>query len=275
MLGLADDRTSTNEQARPIPYMAGWQRVGVTWCAAPRNQKSTPVTSGAASGKGASKAQPSSYKYFADMVALVCLGGQVRLFCKRGKCDTGQLDHVAGEAVFIIAKRSLRPVAQDTYANDNSVYYKVQAATDTLDGNLATIASVNVPVIGRALMPQPFRDLMVDGTPALSSPTYAAGSDIAMSWTLTTNELFGNEVADVDYFAQSGIGALINIYDSAGSLVQMRHVRLDPGIASWVYSDSNLVADFGGRPASFYVRLWAKKAGRKSFSFEQSTITKA
>lgn len=200
---------------------------------------------------------------------------QVRLFGKRGKFDTGQLGHAAGEAVFIIPKRSIRLAPQDTFADDDSAFYKVQAATDELDGNLAAVASQSLAIAGRALLPQPFKNLLVNGAPALSSPTYAAGSDIAFSWTLTTNELFGNETLDVDYFAQSGIATILNIYDSAGSLVQKRHLRLDPGVSSYTYADADLVADFGGRPHDFYVRVFAKKAGRKSFSFEQATITKA
>ncbi len=179
-----------------------------------------------------------------------------------------------GAAGFHLRGRGPHQPTPATFAADDSAYFKVQAATDELDGDLAAIASQGLAIIGRALLPQPFKNLIVNGTPALSSPTYAGGSDIAMAWTLTTNELYGNEAVDVDYFAQSGIATVINIYDSASSLIQKRHARLDPGISTYTYADADLVADFGGRPASFYVRVYAKLTGRKSFSFEQATITK-
>lgn len=72
-LGLENNRLSTNEEARPIPYFTGWQRLGVTWIDSPRRQKSVPVESAASGGKGA-KPSTTGYKYYADMVGLVCLG---------------------------------------------------------------------------------------------------------------------------------------------------------------------------------------------------------
>ena len=66
---LLDDPNlnSTAEQARPLQYVAGWQRVGITWIDMPRNQRSVPKKS----GKGGAT---TGYKYYADMVALVCHG---------------------------------------------------------------------------------------------------------------------------------------------------------------------------------------------------------
>ena len=67
---LLDDPNlnSTNEEARPLQYVAGWQRVGIgAWIDAPRNQKSVAQKS----GKGG---QTTGYKYFSDMMAVVCHG---------------------------------------------------------------------------------------------------------------------------------------------------------------------------------------------------------
>ena len=66
---LLDDPNlnATNEEARPLTYVAGWQRVGITWIDQPRRPRTQAITS----GKGG---QTTGYKYYADMLALVTYG---------------------------------------------------------------------------------------------------------------------------------------------------------------------------------------------------------
>ena len=69
-LGLDESRASTNEQARPVPYVAGRTRVGVTWINDAFDIKTVAVTQSA--GKG--KTTTTGYNYYASMMALVCYG---------------------------------------------------------------------------------------------------------------------------------------------------------------------------------------------------------
>lgn len=69
-LGLDENRASTNEQARPVPYMAGKTRLGVTWLTDAFAIETEAVTSSA--GKGQTSIR--GYNYFADLAALICHG---------------------------------------------------------------------------------------------------------------------------------------------------------------------------------------------------------
>lgn len=69
-LGLDESRASTNEQARPVPYLAGKTRVGVTWITDAFDVKTDAVTSSA--GKG--QTMVTGYNYYASLLALVCHG---------------------------------------------------------------------------------------------------------------------------------------------------------------------------------------------------------
>ncbi len=74
-LGLDESRASTNEQARPVPYLAGKTRVGVTWLTDAFDVTATPVTQSA--GKG--RTTTVGYNYRASLAALVCHGPVDRL----------------------------------------------------------------------------------------------------------------------------------------------------------------------------------------------------
>jgi len=69
-LGVDESRASTNEQARPIPYMAGLTRVGVTWLDDAFETRADAVVS--SSGKGQTSVR--GYNYYASLVALICHG---------------------------------------------------------------------------------------------------------------------------------------------------------------------------------------------------------
>lgn len=69
-LGQQTQRASTAENARPVPYLAGRQRLGVTFITDVWNQKAVAVTSQV--GKG--PAQVQGYNYYASFAALICHG---------------------------------------------------------------------------------------------------------------------------------------------------------------------------------------------------------
>ncbi len=69
-LGLDENRAATNEQARPMPYLAGKTRAGVTWLCEPFEVTATAVRQQAGKGKSTTV----GYNYNASMAALICHG---------------------------------------------------------------------------------------------------------------------------------------------------------------------------------------------------------
>ena len=67
---LGGEDLSTNQENVPVPYIAGRQRIAVTWIAPAYSPKAKPVQT--ETGKGDS--QTTGYKYYADMVGAICLG---------------------------------------------------------------------------------------------------------------------------------------------------------------------------------------------------------
>ncbi|NJM13074.1 MAG: hypothetical protein HC889_15505 [Synechococcaceae cyanobacterium SM1_2_3] len=68
-LGQDIARGSTNEQARPVPYLAGIQRVGLTFISDVFDQITQPVMQSLGKKQGIS-----GYNYFASFAALICAG---------------------------------------------------------------------------------------------------------------------------------------------------------------------------------------------------------
>lgn len=71
-LGIQEERVNTNEQARPIPYLAGKTRIGLTWISEAINQRADPVTT-TTGGKGGGT-YTSGYNYYASIAGLICWG---------------------------------------------------------------------------------------------------------------------------------------------------------------------------------------------------------
>jgi hypothetical protein len=69
-LGIPRHRASSNQQARPVPYIMGKQRIGVTFMSDKFNVTAFPRTG--SSGKGQSSI--SGYDYFAAIACLICGG---------------------------------------------------------------------------------------------------------------------------------------------------------------------------------------------------------
>lgn len=69
-LGLDESRVSTNEQARPVPYVAGKTKVGLTWITEAFNVLTSPVTSSAGKGRSVT----TGYNYYASIAGLICWG---------------------------------------------------------------------------------------------------------------------------------------------------------------------------------------------------------
>jgi hypothetical protein len=74
--GLDPSKTSTNERAKPVPYLAGVRRLAITWLGPAYNQTTEEVTQQSPGGgkAGGGEDQVVGYDYYADVAGLVCLG---------------------------------------------------------------------------------------------------------------------------------------------------------------------------------------------------------
>jgi hypothetical protein len=68
---ISGDDISTNQEAIPVPYLAGVNRIALQWMAPVYSPKAKPVKTG---GSKLTDAQISGYKYFGDLAGMVCLG---------------------------------------------------------------------------------------------------------------------------------------------------------------------------------------------------------
>src|SRR5262245_27778123 len=69
-LGIDKDRASTNEQARPVPYLAGTNRIGITWISDAFN----PIVENVSQASGKTGATSSGNNYFASCAGLLVHG---------------------------------------------------------------------------------------------------------------------------------------------------------------------------------------------------------
>lgn len=67
-------RINTNEEARPVPWIAGTVRLGLTWIAPAIDPKAIPVTTEYQSGKSSTSTATLGYVYQAVMAGIICSG---------------------------------------------------------------------------------------------------------------------------------------------------------------------------------------------------------
>lgn len=73
-LNIAPERTSTNEEARPVPIGWGQFRLATTWLANALNVTTEKVTEEQQAGKGDSQTVTKGIEYYADLASAICLG---------------------------------------------------------------------------------------------------------------------------------------------------------------------------------------------------------
>ncbi len=75
VLNIDADQVNTNQQAIPVPYLAGRQRVGLKFFTPVYDQINEPVKT--ETGKGESTT--TGYIYYGSLAGLICMGGRVRV----------------------------------------------------------------------------------------------------------------------------------------------------------------------------------------------------
>lgn len=200
LAGLDDLRTATNENARPIPYVCGTQRVGVTFISQGLGFRSE------ATG-GAKKGGPTSHNYYATFAAAICHGvidSANEIWFDDEQVWVGPLTRVPGEDYVDI-----------TITDHGSVRLYWGTPTQSVDPVLATYSAIedHPPYQGLAYLV--FDDLLL-GTnratapsvevvvgrypeaPGWMSAAVAIGSDvnpIVPIWELLTSPRFGLGIA--------------------------------------------------------------------------------
>lgn len=126
-LGQDLHKASTSEQARPVPYVAGLQRVGLTFISDVFDEVATAVTQSI--GK---KKSVAGYNYFASFAALVC-AGPLRGF--HGLYFNGDAVYTAAQKLF---------AASLTVSSTTVTFYST-AAHGLTTGDTVFVAGVDQP----------------------------------------------------------------------------------------------------------------------------------
>lgn len=75
VLNIDADQTNTNQEAIPVPYMAGRRRIALQFIAPVYNQVNKKITG--QTGKG--EEGTVGYVYYGDIMGLICMGGRAAL----------------------------------------------------------------------------------------------------------------------------------------------------------------------------------------------------
>lgn len=97
-------RVNTNEEARPLPWVAGTVRLGLTWISGSMKPKATPITTTYQSGKNSTSTATVGYTYQASLAGVICSGPVdvlEAIYIDTVKVWEGPLTAVAGQSAFI------------------------------------------------------------------------------------------------------------------------------------------------------------------------------
>lgn len=98
------ERIATNEEARPLPWIAGTVRLSLTWITGGINPEAIPITTTYQSGKNSTSTATVAYTYQAALAGVICSGPVDVLhaiYIDTVKVWEGPLAAVAGQFAFI------------------------------------------------------------------------------------------------------------------------------------------------------------------------------
>lgn len=232
LAGLDDLRTSTNESARPIPYIAGTQRVGVTFLSQALGYRTETSEGGGKGGKGGGGGTTS---YYATFAAAVCLGvvgtlHEIWFDDERVWGADGALDRVDGEDFADITIEE-RGSARIYWGTTSQTVDPVLEVFDTIEAHPAYAGLCYLVfdqlLFGKGRNTAPAIEVVVTRRPAPPvwwTPSAAIGNDVNMPlvvWEWITSSRFGlgRPDASIDQASFIAAGETLAVEDSGVSVV--------------------------------------------------------
>ena len=205
--------------------------------------------------------------------AVLVSATQIQLLgLRRGCYDTDSIAHASGDPVSIIARADLRDFSDPVFATGDAIDFKVATATAAAALDLALPPAQSLTLVNRTARPLPPLNVTVNGQTGPAS-TYSTGQDLVIAWDISNwrRHAFWDSW-DSPYYDDQ-LKHKIRVRLSSGSPV-LRRIKVDAGIATVTYTNADLIADFGGEPASLLLEIFARRRGELSLNAVAQTITK-
>ena len=206
---------------------------------------------------------------------ITAVGGDFRLDgILRGRYGTKQQTHAVGTPVFIFSYDVIRAFTDSLFSVGASLDIILQPSSGAGAVDFSTLTKINHSMIGKGIIPLRVPNLRVVA-PRHMVEAYMTGEDITFRWSYMSSlspgtgagsQGYGNPVGRADIDGQFLL-EIRNITDTV-TLRQISTTDLE-----YIYSNTNLIADFGSEPSSFPVRISAIRGGYQS-EFTQITILK-
>ncbi len=189
----------------------------------------------------------------------------------RARYDTVRAAHTAGTYVYIFPISNLNVFGDLLMDPNKTLYVKSQPETvETLD--LSEIDAVSKTLVGKGIGPVAPLNLRTQNM----RNDYATGTAIPLWWAYRSTAVpktgaglqGGGEPTSPSPIQGEFV---LRFYDSTGVTLKREVSGLTT--LEYTYSNSDLVSDYGGEPASFVLRLTNVKSGLES-AIEETTIVK-
>jgi hypothetical protein len=189
--------------------------------------------------------------------------------------DTRKLAHPAGSVVFIVDPDSITEFTDGLLVPEGSLWVKSQPGTNGGQVSLDSVPPYGNEVYAKGQVPIA-PDYVHVRAPYRNSPAFQTGDDITIGWAISTGTKqtgCGGQNAGQVTGAPVVPGAIQIDFLTTGDAV-MGTYSVDGEIAEYTYDNADLVADFGGEPSAFKVRVTHVANGYSSPVSQSLTINR-
>lgn len=192
----------------------------------------------------------------------------------RARWDTEMETHAVGQPVFIFAANDFENIQDLLLAADVDLYIKTQPYTSGSIVNLDASPKLHINnTIGKGIVPMRPLNLTLTA-PAPLVRAFETGNNIGIAWSYMSASQPSTGAGMQGKGNASSSSALQGEFRleilNISNVVKRTITTTD---TSYAYSNANLVADFGGEPASFKIRITVIRGGTSS-EYQEITITR-
>jgi hypothetical protein len=199
---------------------------------------------------------------------------------RRGLGGTPRQAHAAGSRVFMVRRADLPAVRlKPQWESGESIEFRAVSGTAAAMMPLSSTSGEEVEVMARRHRPHEPSGVRVNGDS--TSPLYSTGEDITIRWDETYFRAGEGFWARWDSPEDDPWRKALVVILTADGLTVKRKIKVGAGsgdaiaTGKTVYSNAQLVADFGGEPSSFAVRVYGRRQGWRSERYAGVTVNKA
>lgn len=201
------------------------------------------------------------------------VSGGVRLNGLRRACyDTARSAHPAFTPVLIIRRRDLAAFTASTYAQNDTVHFKVATSTAAATLDLSEVDPANVTLVNRTARPLAPINLRVNGSAA--SPTYSAGGSLLVEWDAASWARHEFWASWEQAYSDDKLHHRVRLCTDAGD--GLIGFRCGSGVSSYAITNAQLLSAFGGsEPSALLIQVFSRRRGHRSITALELRVTKS